>query len=293
MRGLCYLLPFVLVACKGKAPDPQRDDVPTKGDILIVADEDAQRIIESQLLVFQSIYADATVRVRYLPESDLRVAMRNDSVRVVFTSTLPGSDEVTFFRSRNLFPDDVPVLTDAIAVVKGPGASVDSISVEEIKQALTGASSTRVLFEGARGGVSRSVVDSLLAGDAGTLKNVAAVEGVDSLLARLARTPDAIGLIAFAHISDLDDPACRALRERMTLCRVSSKGAAIPPNQSTLADGQYPLRRKLYAVLKEGKTGLGTGFVSFVAGHKGQRIILKSGLAPQTVPGRDVELVTN
>ncbi|MBL7954647.1 MAG: substrate-binding domain-containing protein [Flavobacteriales bacterium] len=293
MRWLCYLLPLALVACKGKAPDPQRDDVPTKGDILIVADEDAQRIIEAQLLVFQSIYADATVRVRYLPESDLRGAMRNDSVRVVFTSTLPGAEEVAFFRSRNLFPDDVPVLTDAIAVVKGLGASVDSISLEEIKQALIGASSTRVLFEDARSGVLRSVVDSLLAGDAGALKNVAAVEGADSLLARLARTPDAIGLIAFAHISDLDDPACRALRERMTLCRVSSKGAAILPNQSTLADGQYPLRRKLYAVLKEGKTGLGTGFVSFVAGHKGQRIILKSGLAPQTVPGRDVELVTN
>lgn len=293
MRWLCYLLPLALVACKGKAPDPQRDDVPTKGDILIVADEDAQRIIEAQLLVFQSIYADATVRVRYLPESDLRGAMRNDSVRVVFTSTLPGAEEVAFFRSRNLFPDDVPVLTDAIAVVKGLGASVDSISLEEIKQALIGASSTRVLFEDARSGVLRSVVDSLLAGDAGALKNVAAVEGADSLLARLARTPNAIGLIAFAHISDLDDPACRALRERMTLCRVSSKGAAILPNQSTLADGQYPLRRKLYAVLKEGKTGLGTGFVSFVAGHKGQRIILKSGLAPQTVPGRDVELVTN
>lgn len=293
MRGLCYLLPLALVACKGKAPDPQRDDVPTKGDILIVADEDAQRIIEAQLLVFQSIYADATVRVRYLPESDLRVAMRNDSVRVVFTSTLPGAEEVAFFRSRNLFPDDVPVLTDAIAVVKGPGASVDSISVEEIKQALTGKGGTRVLVEDARSGVLRSVVDSLLAGDAGALKNVAAVEGADSLLARLARTPNAIGLIAFAHISDLDDPACRALRERMTLCRVSSKGSAIAPNQSTLADGQYPLRRKLYAVLKEGKTGLGTGFVSFVAGHKGQRIILKSGLAPQTVPGRDVELVTN
>lgn len=293
MRYFLFLLPLGLGACKGKAPDPQRDDVPTKGDILIVADKDAERIIESQLLVFRSIYADATVRVRYLPESELRVAMRNDSVRVVFTSTLPGSDEAVFFHSRNLFPDDVPVLTDAIAVVKGPGAIVDSISVEEIREAMTGESSTRVLFEDARGGVVRSVVDSLLSGDAGALKNVSVVEGVDSLLARLARTPDAIGLIAFARISDLDDPACRSLRERMTLCRVRSKGPAILPNQSTLADGQYPLRRKLYAVLKEGKTGLGTGFVSFVAGHKGQRIILKSGLAPQTVPGRDVELVTN
>jgi hypothetical protein len=34
----------------------------------------------------------------------------------------------------------------------------------------------------------------------------------------------------------------------------------------------------------ENKSGLGTGFASFVAGHKGQRIILKRGLAPAHTP---------
>lgn len=293
MIARILLFTLLLAACKGKAPDPQRDDVPTKGDIHIVADKDLERIIEAQLLVFQSIYADAKVHVRYLAEADLREAMQNDSVRVVFTATLPGADEAAFFRTRNLYPDNVPILTEAIAVIKAPGAASDSVSVEDLRRALTGVSTTRVLFEDARGGVVRSVVDSLLGGRADALKNVSAVNSLDSLLANLVRTPDAIGLISFARISDLDDPVCRDLRARMTLCRVSANGAASLPNQSSLADGQYPLRRKLYAVLKEGKTGLGTGFVSFVAGHKGQRIILKSGLAPQTIPGRDVELVTN
>jgi phosphate transport system substrate-binding protein len=44
-------------------------------------------------------------------------------------------------------------------------------------------------------------------------------------------------------------------------------------------------------VLAEGKSGLGTGFVSFVANHKGQRIILKLGLAPHKIPAREVEIV--
>ena len=57
---------LLLVACQGKAPDPQHDDVPTKGDILIVADQDFQRIIEAERFVFESIYDQATVRVRYL-----------------------------------------------------------------------------------------------------------------------------------------------------------------------------------------------------------------------------------
>ena len=280
-----------LGACQGKAPDPQRDDVPTKGDILVVADCDLERIIEAERFVFESIYTEAKVRVRYLPEAELREAMKNDSVRVVFTATLPGADEMAFFRSRRLYPDHVPILTDAVAVLKAPHAATDSVSMEDLYRALTGKSTTRVFFDDARGGVVRTVVDSILGGRADALRNVSTFRSTDTLLQRLANTPDAIALVAYAHLSDLDDPHCRALRERITLCRVSASGAAVLPNQTNLADGQYPLRRKLYAVLKEGKTGLGTGFVSFVAGHKGQRIILKTGLVPQTIPGRDVELV--
>jgi phosphate transport system substrate-binding protein len=67
--------------------------------------------------------------------------------------------------------------------------------------------------------------------------------------------------------------------------------APILPSQSSLADGSYPLRRTVNMVLTEGKSGLGTGFVSFVANHKGQRIILKLGVAPITVPPRNVEIV--
>lgn len=294
MNKLSALLVLLVAACQAKAPDPKRDDIPTKGDILIAADKDLERIIESERYVFESVYGEATVRVRYLSEAGLREAMKNDSVRVVFTSCLPGADEMEFFRSRNLYPDDVPILTDAIAVVKGPHAKGDSLSLDDLRKALTGGTPGRVLFEDARGGVVRTVVDSLLEGQAEALKNVSAVGNLDTLLGRLARDPEAIGLISFARISDLDDPACKALRDQMTLCRLSRDGKAFAlPNQNTIAGKEYPLRRKLYAVLKEGKTGLGTGFVSFVAGHKGQRIILKTGLAPQTIPGRDVELITN
>lgn len=282
-----------LAACTGKAPDPTRDDVPTKGDIVVVADQDLRRILEAQRYVFESIYTEARIRIRYAPGDALREAMRNDSVRVVFTTNMPGGEEMAFFRSRNLFPAVVPILTDAIAVVKAKSTTPDTITPEALRSALTNPGAPRVVFDDPRSGIMRTALDSLLQGDAGLLANATAVEGLDSLVARLAA--GTLGLISFAHLSDLDDPACRALRERLTLCAVPpvGGGAAAIPHQSNLADGHYPLRRTLYAVLKEGKTGLGTGFVSFVAGHKGQRIILKSGLAPQTIPARDVELVTN
>ena len=36
MRYFLYLLPLALGACKGQAPDPLHDDMPTKGDILVL-----------------------------------------------------------------------------------------------------------------------------------------------------------------------------------------------------------------------------------------------------------------
>jgi len=60
------------------------------------------------------------------------------------------------------------------------------------------------------------------------------------------------------------------------------------PSQDNIATGKYPLARELYIINCQGYEGLGIGFSSFIAGEKGQRIILKSGLVPVRVPGRKI-----
>ena len=48
--------------------------------------------------------------------------------------------------------------------------------------------------------------------------------------------------------------------------------------------------RTWYIVSREARAGLGTGLASFLASERGQRIILKSGLVPATMPVRLVEI---
>ena len=62
----------------------------------------------------------------------------------------------------------------------------------------------------------------------------------------------------------------------------------IYPSQNSLAEKTYPLARDLYIINCQGYSGLGMGFSSFVAGEVGQRIILKSGLLPFKMPGRNI-----
>jgi phosphate transport system substrate-binding protein len=62
------------------------------------------------------------------------------------------------------------------------------------------------------------------------------------------------------------------------------------PFQGYIADGSYPLIRDVFVICRESTAGLGSGFASFVAGDVGQRIILKSGLVPATMPLRLVHV---
>ncbi|MBK8471826.1 MAG: hypothetical protein IPL33_06420 [Sphingobacteriales bacterium] len=46
----------------------------------------------------------------------------------------------------------------------------------------------------------------------------------------------------------------------------------------------------MYSISREMRSGLGTGLSAYLAAEKGQRIILKSGLVPSTMPLRIVSI---
>lgn len=293
-------LTAVLVACHNAPRDPQRDDSPTFGHVAVLADRDFRLVLEDLQFSFNATYPDAQVDVYYLSDDSLRRAMLADSVRVVFAALEPGAEQEAYFRTRSLTVRSEAVTTDGITVVVAPGSPLQAISVSALRgllagEATTGAGApggTALLIDGP--GMARSLVDSLLGGDPGRLKGrVFTSSSTADLVQRVAADPEAIGLLSFATISDLDDGRCRALREGVRILPVSGAVAAtaVLPGQGTLKDGSYPLRRKLNMIVTEGKSGLGTGFASFVAGHKGQRIILKQGLPPERVPAREVEIV--
>ncbi|HRH37005.1 MAG TPA: hypothetical protein PK760_01590 [Flavobacteriales bacterium] len=290
---LCLVL-CVLASCDNKAPDPVKDDTPTFGKATVLADEDLRYLMEDEELAFNSIYTDAQVTVRYLPEAQLTKAMLADSVRCVFGAFKPGGEQEAYFRTRNMTVRAERICMEAIAVIVSENSALTTMTLARLKQLLgEDGAQARVLFESQESGVPRSIIDSLFSGDASGLKGASAVKTAEELVQRVSADPTAIGLISFARISDLDDERCRALRKGTRFLSIAAaEGApAFPPDQGTLKDGSYPLRRPVLMCVVEGKSGLGTGFASFVAGPKGQRIILKQGLAPERVPARDIELV--
>ena len=68
---------------------------------------------------------------------------------------------------------------------------------------------------------------------------------------------------------------------------------AVKPTQSYIETNEYPFVRKIYLLNYQGRTGLGMGLASFVKSEVGQRIALKSGLAPVKIPTREIRIVKN
>lgn len=293
------LLATIMLGCGSNAPSsPTTDDTTTTGHVLVLADEDLKPIVEAEAFVFLSEYPEAELDIRYMPEAQLLKGMLNDSVRCVVTTATPGGDQEGFFRSRNINAEAVPICMDAIAVVVNKTCNTERLDLAELKRMLQKEPRAEqepalrtALIAGSGGGAVRTLVDSLQL-DAANMKARAAPDA-EALVASLERDSSLCGLIPFAAISDMDNPKMKAFRERVKLLPIArtDTSKAILPTQGTLADGTYPLRREVYMLLTEAKSGLGTGFVSFVANHKGQRIILKSGLAPHKVPAREVEIV--
>jgi phosphate transport system substrate-binding protein len=107
--------------------------------------------------------------------------------------------------------------------------------------------------------------------------------------------PEAIGLISVNWISDRDDSVTHDFLKRVKVAAISSEVFSegddfYTPHPAYIADKSYPFIREVYAISRETFTGLGRGFIQFVAGDQGQRIILKMGMLPATMPVRLVQI---
>ena len=281
----------LLAGCRWEAPDPTRDDKPTQGKVLILADVDARPAVDKQLDVFHAFYRKAEITVRYLDEAALLKALHNDSVRVVISTVEPGGEELDYYRKRRISTPVVRLYHTAVALVVSPESKLHQLDMPTLKAMLEGQGpdGLRAIFAGAGSGIARQLIDSL---GITTLQG-RSLPDVHALVAEVARNPAAVGFLPYEYISDLDDPRAVTMRDSVRLLPLSTApdAPAVLPSQSTIGDRSYPLLRTVQALVTEGKTGLGTGFVSFVANKKGQRIILKLGLMPVRIPERNIEIV--
>lgn len=295
----------LLLACSNNQPNgsPEPTDTPTSGEVKVVVDESYTRLFEAQIYTFESIYDNAKVHATYLPESDALTRLMNDSCKVVVMSRDLSPKERKIFESNNLFPISTRIGEDAIAVIVNMENPDSLISTEEISAMLLGADTVwnqlagkqskeriNVVFDSKGSANARYMRDSLLNGKDFS-KNVFALNSNPEVIEYVRKHKGAIGFVSVNWISDIDDPKVQEIMKEIKVLAVSKAGSdPVKPEQAHIKLKDYPFTRDIYMISRQTRAGLGMGFVSFVAGEKGQLLILKTGLVPGFPPERTIKI---
>jgi phosphate transport system substrate-binding protein len=124
--------------------------------------------------------------------------------------------------------------------------------------------------------------------------NFYSVKSNEEVIDYVSKNKSAIGLVSVNWIGNKNDSASRSLGDKIKIAAISQRildpGSYFLPVQGSIYDKSYPFTRKVNLVSRESFRGLGSGFISWVAAEQGQRIVLKSGLVPATMPIRLIQI---
>jgi phosphate transport system substrate-binding protein len=295
----------ILFGCNGTPQKQKYTDTPTSGRIAISVDESFKPIMERILNVFQNIYTDAIIDVRYVSESQAMHDLLFDTVRFAVVGRDLNDYEKYVFDTMKITPRKSKIAKDALCFLVNHANRDSDIFLSQIGQIFKGKisrwkqinsksklDSIHVVFDQNQSS-NVNMLFNLFINDKKFPTNCFAAKSNEEVIEYVKNNKNALGVIGAAWISDANDSTHLRFRNEVRIVALSEDSADFfQPFQAYIATREYPLVRDVFIISKEARSGLGAGLMAFIARDKGQRIILKTGLVPATMPVRLVHINT-
>ena len=285
ISGLSLLLFF----CKDKDHASDGQTMLT-GSEVVMTDETLIPIIEDQIVVFESEYK-AKLNLVAKSETEVVNALLRDSVQVAVLARRLTDQELGAFKQRQIFPQTTHFAVDAVTLIRNRSDNDTLIELQDVIKFVKGQSVPSIsglVFDNINSSTARYIAD--LAGvDALPENNIFSFNGNEEAIKYIAENKGMVGVVGLNWIAQ-PPSAISDYINKISVLSVKGIGGSefVSPTQNNIAENKYPLARDLFVVDCQGFAGLGRGFSAFIAGERGQRIILKSGLLPVRIPGRKI-----
>ncbi len=299
---LAVIVFCLFFACGSNGKKDKITDTPTSGSISIAIDESLRPLLSAELDTFHAFYNQAHITPIYTSEDSAVAVVLKDSARLAIITRHLNQAEEDVFKKLTIVPRQLDIANEAVALIINKSNTDSLFTLNELKSIVEGKvtkwnqreekknlGEIQVVFDNPRSGIIRFLSDSI-AHIEQLPKNFYAVNNNKLVIDYVSKTPNAVGFIGVSWISDMDDPASNKFLKSIRVASISKGDGYFKPYQAYIASWQYPLRRKITVISRETRVLLGTGFTAFVAGEKGQRIVLKSGMVPATMPLRIVSM---
>lgn len=291
-----------LTGCRDRDKSGNVLDNTTSGSIRIAVDESLRPLIQAEVEAFEGIYREAHIEAIYTSESNAINLMLQDSVRLAIVTRKLTADEQAELDKVKIPGRQMNVAKDGIAIILHNDNADRELAINHLSGIMEGkisrwnqinksspADAIEVVFDHPNSGILRYLRDTL--SNITTIPpNFFAVDNNEAVIDYVSKKKNAIGLIGVSWVSDAEDSTANGFLKTVHVAAISRDSGFYQPYQAYIAQNLYPLIRNVVIISREARSGLGSGFLTYVASDKGQRVVLKAGLVPVTMPVRIVEI---
>jgi phosphate transport system substrate-binding protein len=293
---------LLVAGCRDRDKSGKILDNTTSGSITIAVDESLKPLIQAEIEAFEGIYRDAHITPIYTSESDAINLMLQDSARLAIVTRRLTPDEQAELDQVKIPGRQMDIAKDAIALILHNDNVDRELQVGQLQAIMEGkiskwnqintsspADPIEVVFDHPTSGILRYLRDTL-ANITTVPPNFFAVNNNEAVIDYVSKKKNAVGLIGVSWVSDAEDSTANGFLKTVHVAAIARDSGFYQPYQAYIAQKLYPLTRNVVIISREARSGLGSGFLSYVASDKGQRVVLKAGLVPVTMPVRIVEI---
>ncbi len=289
----------MLHAC-GSKPNPELEEAYQKAASFFAADESFYPILDEKMFYFTAQTLDSITPL-YINEQDAVKKLMNLETWLAFTTRDFTKKERQNLIDRKYMPRAIPIAYDGLAIIVNNANPDSCITITDFARILKGEISKwselypqsklgeiDVVFDNPLSSTVRWCVDSILGGKQFSAKNIGAVQTSAAVIDYVEKHENALGIIGSNWLNDKRDTTNVTFKKNISVMGVSKMKTAEKynswkPYQFYLYNGNYPLRRTIYALLNDPRpNGVATSFTHFIQLPRGQKIILRSGLLPQS-----------
>lgn len=289
--GFIVLYASIISACNHRTPESKGEEYYTYGETSVVADESLFPIVDDEHQVFLTTYKRAKINMVYKPLQEALTLFVNDSINIAILPRMLNENEADYFTKRKIKIRTTKFATDGIALITGKNNKDTLITKEEIVEILSGNSKSNkiLVFDNPQSSTVEYLMKMANVKELPS-KSVYALKSNQEVITYVKNNPGSIGVVSVNWIKRPTPDMVKDVSAVRFMAVKNDKGEYKLPSLNNLKVKDYPLVRDLYLIDCQGKAGLGTGFAGFLAGDIGQRIILKSGLAPDSLPSRQINI---
>jgi len=297
---------LILSGCGG-APKSTDTDSPTMGKFKMGLDDSYSLLIDAELYTFQSLYQYAKVDTMSRSEADIFNAFMKDSVSLIVVSRKLTTNEEKQLNSLQVFPKTTKIAYDAVALIMNHENPDSTLFYDQVRNIFEGKIKTwkeinpasklknlQIVFDNYKSCNTRYFREKF---NLQKLPEICfAVHNNAEVINYVEKNKGTIGVISVNWVSDKADTMSHSFLNRVKIVGISVPGHTDPkgdfytPHPAYIAEGFYPFTREVYCINRQVYIGLAYGISSFIAGEKGQLIVLHSGMVPAAMPVRLIEI---